>query len=609
MERIRRWYRQSLAAATEAATCFALGFRESLQPAALFRSASLCILVSVLCTWLFVHFFEPIIRLCGWAALYTAFSVANFALIPSGSLIEAGSGGPYFDPLAAFNGLAGLAQLAFYFVGYAALFFVALYAASIVFGIRLGLRIGLLGQLKEQVRQRYPRLAPASGERISLWRAAGFRLAPWLGVSGSILVGLLVPLYNGVLLLLALAYLNIRFLLPATLAGLADAGEQLAVLRARRGSLLLFGLLILLLALVPLLNLLLPAVLGGGTCHLANRGLAQLRGEATAEWQRRLASSKLARWKTGRPWAARFVYSRNRGRPMPWLQVRLAITPEQAETYEDALLEVGAVSVTFMDAEDQPIFEPDLGTTPLWSRTHLLALFEADTDETALLAHLALLTGGDLPEHHVEEIADQDWERSWMDNFQPMRFGRRLWIVPSWHAAPEPDAVNLLLDPGLAFGTGTHPTTALCLEWLDGQELAGRQVLDFGCGSGILAIAALLLGAERAVGTDIDPQALEASRDNASRNGIEPARFPVYLPADLPQRQADVLVANILAGPLVSLAPQLTDLVRPGGLLALSGILAEQAAEVRAAYSAHFDLDPTAEREGWIRISGRRRAD
>ncbi|MDF5938394.1 EI24 domain-containing protein [Pseudomonas aeruginosa] len=163
------------------------------------------------------------------------------------------------------------------------MFFVALYAASIVFGIRLGLRIGLLGQLKEQVRQRYPRLAPASGERISLWRAAGFRLAPWLGVSGSILVGLLVPLYNGVLLLLALAYLNIRFLLPATLAGLADAGEQLAVLRARRGSLLLFGLLILLLALVPLLNLLLPAVLGGGTCHLANRGLAQLRGEATAE--------------------------------------------------------------------------------------------------------------------------------------------------------------------------------------------------------------------------------------------------------------------------------------------------------------------------------------
>lgn len=292
---------------------------------------------------------------------------------------------------------------------------------------------------------------------------------------------------------------------------------------------------------------------------------------------------------------------------MPWVQVRLAITPDQAETYEDALLEVGAVSVTFMDAEDQPIFEPDLGTTPLWSHTHLLALFEDGTDETALLAHLQLLTGGELPQHQVERVEDQDWERSWMDNFQPMRFGQRLWIVPSWHTAPQPDAVNLLLDPGLAFGTGTHPTTALCLEWLDGQALAGDTVLDFGCGSGILAIAALLLGAEQALGTDIDPQALEASRDNASRNGIEPAQFPVYLPADLPQQPVDVVVANILAGPLVSLAGQLTALVKSGGRLALSGILAEQAEEVRAAYAEAFDLDPTAERDGWIRISGRRR--
>jgi len=292
---------------------------------------------------------------------------------------------------------------------------------------------------------------------------------------------------------------------------------------------------------------------------------------------------------------------------MPWVQVRLAITPDQAETYEDALLEVGAVSVTFMDAEDQPIFEPDLGTTPLWSHTHLLALFEDGTDEAALVAHLQLLTGGELPQHQIERVEDQDWERSWMDNFQPMRFGRRLWIVPSWHDAPEPNAVNLLLDPGLAFGTGTHPTTALCLEWLDGQDLAGDTVLDFGCGSGILAIAALLLGAEQALGTDIDPQALEASRDNASRNGIDPAKFPVYLPADLPQQPADVVVANILAGPLVSLAGQLTSLVKPGGRLALSGILAEQAEEVRAAYADAFDLDPTAERDGWIRISGRRR--
>ena len=293
---------------------------------------------------------------------------------------------------------------------------------------------------------------------------------------------------------------------------------------------------------------------------------------------------------------------------MSWLQIRLAITPDQAEALEHQLLDLGAVSVTFMDAEDQPIFEPDLNTTPLWSHTHLLALFEADTDPDSLLAHLQLLRGSELPEHQVEVIEDQDWERSWMDNFQPMRFGRRLWIVPSWHAAPEPDAVNLLLDPGLAFGTGTHPTTALCLEWLDAQPLQDQSLLDFGCGSGILAIAGLLLGAEHAVGTDIDTQALDASRDNAERNGIAAERFALYLPEQLPEKAADVVVANILAGPLVSLAPRITALVKPGGRLALSGILAEQAEEVRAAYSDAFELDPTADKDGWVRISGVRRA-
>jgi ribosomal protein L11 methyltransferase len=237
----------------------------------------------------------------------------------------------------------------------------------------------------------------------------------------------------------------------------------------------------------------------------------------------------------------------------------------------------------------------------------LLALFEADTDAAHVLAHLQLLTGAELPEHMSEVIEDQDWERSWMDNFQPMRFGERLWIVPSWHAAPEPDAVNLLLDPGLAFGTGTHPTTALCLEWLDGQDLKDCNLLDFGCGSGILAIAALLLGAKQAVGTDIDFQALDASRDNAGRNNIAPERFALYLPEDLPQEKADVLVANILAGPLVSLAPTLTSLVKSGGRLALSGILAEQGAEVAVAYADTFDLDPIADRDGWVRITGRRR--
>tara|TARA_Y100000782_G_scaffold110432_1_gene136824 strand:+ start:4 stop:882 length:879 start_codon:yes stop_codon:yes gene_type:complete len=292
---------------------------------------------------------------------------------------------------------------------------------------------------------------------------------------------------------------------------------------------------------------------------------------------------------------------------MSWLQLRLAITPEQAPALEDQLLELGAVSVTFMDAEDQPIFEPDLGTTPLWSNTHLLALFETDTDGEALLQHLRLLWQAELPAHELEQIEDQDWERSWMDNFHPMRFGQRLWIVPSWHAAPEPDAVNLLLDPGLAFGTGTHPTTSLCLQWLDAQQLQGKTLIDFGCGSGILAIAGLLLGAEHAVGTDIDIQALEASRDNAQRNQIADEHFDLYLPEHMPAAPADVLVANILAGPLVSLAPQLASLVKPGGLLALSGILAEQTDEILQAYQGDFELDPVAEQDGWIRVSGKRR--
>ena len=292
---------------------------------------------------------------------------------------------------------------------------------------------------------------------------------------------------------------------------------------------------------------------------------------------------------------------------MSWLQLRLAITPEQAEPMEDLLLGLGAVSVTFMDAEDQPIFEPDLGTTPLWQHTHLLALFEADTERQPLLDLLQQLWQQPLPEYQFEDIADQDWERSWMDNFQPMRFGQRLWIVPSWHEAPDSQAVNLLLDPGLAFGTGTHPTTALCLEWLDGQDVRGLNAIDFGCGSGILAIAALLLGAERVTGTDIDPQALEASRDNAQRNGIADERFPLYLPEAMPAEPADLLLANILAGPLVSLAPQLISLVRPGGRIALSGILAEQTEEILAAYRDAFELDPVAEKDGWIRVTGVRR--
>lgn len=292
---------------------------------------------------------------------------------------------------------------------------------------------------------------------------------------------------------------------------------------------------------------------------------------------------------------------------MSWLQVRLAVTPDNAARHEDRLLAIGAVSVTFMDAEDQPIYEPDLGTTPLWSKTHLLGLFDDQQDAGMLEQQLRQSFADELPEFAIEVLPEQDWERSWMDDFQPMQFGRRLWVVPSWHSAPQADAVNMLLDPGLAFGTGTHPTTALCLEWLDSQSLDDCEVLDFGCGSGILAIAALLLGARHATCTDIDPQALEATADNAGRNAIDAARFSLYLPPELPAQQYDKVLANILAGPLVELAPQLADYCRPGGHLVLSGILAEQANEVRQAYQEHFILDPTHELDGWVRISGIRR--
>lgn len=289
---------------------------------------------------------------------------------------------------------------------------------------------------------------------------------------------------------------------------------------------------------------------------------------------------------------------------MSWLQIRLAVTPENAARHEDLLLAMGAVSVTFMDAEDQPIYEPELGTTPLWSKTHLLGLFDSGPDAAALEQALKQAFADELPQYSVEELPEQDWERSWMDDFKPMRFGRRLWIVPSWHSTPEPDAVNMLLDPGLAFGTGTHPTTALCLEWLDGHQLDGLDVLDFGCGSGILAIAALLLGARHATCTDIDPQALEATAANAGRNAIEPGRYSLYLPEAMPGQHHDLVLANILAGPLVELAPQLAAQCRPGGHLVLSGILAEQADQVREAYADHFKLDPVRTLDGWVLMSG-----
>jgi len=290
---------------------------------------------------------------------------------------------------------------------------------------------------------------------------------------------------------------------------------------------------------------------------------------------------------------------------MPWHQLTLTIPRDQAESLEDTLLELGAISVTLQDAADVPVLEPLPGETPLWPQVDVVGLFEEQTDTIQVDQALAArgIRGGTWS--HVE---DQDWERAWMDQFQPLCFGKRLWIVPSWIEAPDAQAVNILLDPGLAFGTGTHPTTALCLEWLDGADMAGKTVLDYGCGSGILAIAALKLGALEAWGIDIDPQALTATRDNAARNGIEAGRLHAGPPATLPgEAQFDVLLANILMGPLIELAPTLTAHVKPGGALVLSGLLAEQAEGVMAAYAEAFDFEPPTLKEGWARLSAVRR--
>lgn len=293
---------------------------------------------------------------------------------------------------------------------------------------------------------------------------------------------------------------------------------------------------------------------------------------------------------------------------MAWVQIRLNSTDQKAEAISDFLEEIGAVSVTFMDSQDTPIFEPLPGETRLWGNTDVVALFDAETDMQTIVA--ALQTSGVIePEfaYKIEQIEDKDWEREWMDNFHPMQFGQRLWICPSWREVPDPNAVNVMLDPGLAFGTGTHPTTALCLQWLDGLDLQGKTVIDFGCGSGILAIAALKLGAKAAIGIDIDPQAILASRNNAEANGVVD-KLQLFLAKDQPQNlHADVVVANILAGPLKELAPQIITLVKPQGDLGLSGILATQAASVCEAYQTAFELDPVVEKEEWCRITGVKR--
>ena len=278
---------------------------------------------------------------------------------------------------------------------------------------------------------------------------------------------------------------------------------------------------------------------------------------------------------------------------MTWLQLRLDTDPEHATTLEDNA--------------DEPVLEPGVGETPLWRQTRLTGLFPADTDMHAVRKRLpeALLAGCN---QRVEILEDKDWEREWIRHYQPMRFGRRLWVCPSWLEPPEPQAVNLLLDPGLAFGTGTHPTTALCLTELDSLDLAGADIVDYGCGSGILAVAALKLGARQALGVDNDPQALDASRDNAARNGVASDDFTVVLPGDGAigawRGRADVVVANILAGPLAALSEELLGLLKPGGTLLLSGLLDTQAEALIAHYRPALTLAVAGEKEGWVCLRG-----
>ena len=302
---------------------------------------------------------------------------------------------------------------------------------------------------------------------------------------------------------------------------------------------------------------------------------------------------------------------------MPFLELTLSCTEVEQPRLERALENVGALAVTLADAhadapDEQAIFEPGVGQTPMWGELVLTALFEGDTPQSLLLHALSAADDGvDWSRAQFREVADQDWERAWMDQYEPLQFGRRTWIVPWNHDLPDgadkADAAVVRLDPGLAFGSGTHPTTALCLQWLDSVadegELTDRTVLDFGCGSGILALAALKLGAARAVGVDNDPQALLATHDNAERNGVA-ARLSVHLPQDEPVAAYPVVVANILASALVTLADTLAARVAPGGRIALSGILAGQEDDVLARYAHDFEQLQVARLEDWIRITG-----
>ncbi|MBM4181931.1 MAG: 50S ribosomal protein L11 methyltransferase [Betaproteobacteria bacterium] len=292
---------------------------------------------------------------------------------------------------------------------------------------------------------------------------------------------------------------------------------------------------------------------------------------------------------------------------MPWLSLKLAVDGDRAEALADALMDAGALSVSIedrdagTDAEAPQFGEPGLDDPKAWQHNWVVALLEGEADVSALLTRLALPAD---VEHAIETVPEQDWVRLTQSQFEPIRVSERLWIVPSWHVAPDPTAITLELDPGLAFGTGSHPTTRLCLRWLEQHLRGGESVLDYGCGSGILAIAAKKLGAGRVLGTDLDEQAIVASRDNAQRNACA-AEF--FAPGALPAGTYDVLVANILTNPLKALMPLLAGRVRAGGRIALSGILAEQAGEILDLYGQAFDIALWDSEEGWVCLGGVKR--
>ncbi len=298
---------------------------------------------------------------------------------------------------------------------------------------------------------------------------------------------------------------------------------------------------------------------------------------------------------------------------MAWLTLIVDTDAQHAESLSDALLEHGALSVDLLDADadtpdEQAIFgEPGEPPPGVWQHNRVSALFDAHVDVAAILSAAANDVGlTTRPVYHIETLADNDWVRLTQSQFEPIPISTRLWIVPTWHTPADPSAINIVLDPGLAFGTGSHPTTRLCLRWLDSHLQGGESVLDYGCGSGILAIAALKLGAAEAVGVDVDAQAVTASRDNALANSVANVQF--YLPNDAPKGHYDVVVANILTNPLRLLAPLLAEAVRTGGQIVLSGILETQAQDLMKIYQQWFDLNEPVFEEGWVCLSGRKRS-